>query len=206
MKLISSLGLFALLAVVGCKSAPSEDADNSGSALVGDIASMTQNADGTFEVTCKDGHVEHSVTTDAIHSDAVCQPRKPKYQCELEYYNSHSADSVVIDQRADFFDVFPSLNISLGVNMPYFASALSSPAAGTGTPSTTDGYFEMSITNAANDLNSFSQAEVALDHLGEAGHDSLEASYTQLAVPEFTYSGKPYNLVIAFCYLHAAPK
>jgi hypothetical protein len=207
MKLVAQIGLVALSAILSACSAPSPDAgDNASSALVSDIASMTQNADGTFEVTCKDGHVEHSVTADAIHSDAVCQPRKPRYDCSVEFYNRTSSDSYVAGQQGAFFDGYPNFSMSLAQGTPVEATLSATPANhADGTPSTTDGYFTFVLKNVATGASSYTQAEVSLTALGVKGQASLEAGYLQVDEPDFTFAGKTYNLVWAYCYISAAP-
>lgn len=67
------VALAALASVLAGCGAPSEElAATSEDALLGDIASMKANGDGTYEVTCKDGRVEASVTVARLQAGDVC--------------------------------------------------------------------------------------------------------------------------------------
>src|SRR5689334_6576033 len=111
------LGWFALVlgvsSVVACNApAQGEASGSSESGLVSDVASMSQNPDGTFEVTCKDGRLEHSVTSDAIRSDQVCVSRHPALRCGVLYYFSSPSDpipQVSAGSLDESFDVFPNV-------------------------------------------------------------------------------------------------
>jgi len=46
------------------------------SPLTANIAKMRRNDDGSYEVTCRDGHAEHNVSVAAIKADQVCNPPK----------------------------------------------------------------------------------------------------------------------------------
>lgn len=76
-------------ATVACSSSGDEGAsDENGSALVKDIATMEQDADGTFTVTCKSGVVVRRVTADAINQNRVCHgeyARSSGTRCNPEY-------------------------------------------------------------------------------------------------------------------------
>ena len=60
-----------LVAACGSERAQGEIATND-DRLISDIARMTQESDGTFTVTCKDGSVESGVTSDEIAKQRVC--------------------------------------------------------------------------------------------------------------------------------------
>jgi hypothetical protein len=77
-------------ALAACTSAPADDAAVNGEdALVSDAASMTQRADGSWDVVCKDGR--HEVVTVAdILADKVCSGAPPItciQKCEARFDN-----------------------------------------------------------------------------------------------------------------------
>src|SRR5262245_40489073 len=86
MRTAKILGLAAFTTSIVACSSPSEEVQGiADGALLADIGSMVANPDGSYEVTCRDGHVEHSVTSAAIQSDLVCNAR-PQIRCRLAYF------------------------------------------------------------------------------------------------------------------------
>ncbi len=71
-KHVYSWSVAAMLVVVGCASSANDPVAKDEAPLIGDIASMVQQPDGTFTVTCKDGHVESGVTSEMIAAQLVC--------------------------------------------------------------------------------------------------------------------------------------
>lgn len=61
------------LFVLACGAAESADAESSNNALVEDILSMTQRADGRFDVRCRNGE-QQIVTADDLRANRVCTP------------------------------------------------------------------------------------------------------------------------------------
>ncbi len=72
---------FVAVALAGAacssRSEPAPEQQTQEGELITDIASMTQQADGTFLVWCKNGAVERNVTAEAIAAQRVCGPPGP---------------------------------------------------------------------------------------------------------------------------------
>jgi hypothetical protein len=177
---------------------------STGSDLVSDVQSMTQNADGTFEVTCKDGHTESSVPASEIVANNVCSSTKSSTSCDLMYVSdvcpNGTCSSVAIAKFAQNFDAFPAFGPAvLGSSdlnqMPYYAIAYASPKDGT---SRIDGYFDLTIVDNATRHQQVGEAQVSMAGF-TASSSPIAAGYLRVDVSPFSYQGTTYNSVEVVC-------
>jgi hypothetical protein len=103
MRLVLAVAV-AASTTTACAHHVADDSATSSSPVVSDVVTMTQSADGTFEVQCKDGRTESKVTADRITSNAVCA-----YQttCELRYEQGTTSTSVA--KTTDASPGFPQM-------------------------------------------------------------------------------------------------
>jgi hypothetical protein len=188
--------------LAGCSEPPSsETLGQAGDELVSDIATMMQNPDGTFEVTCKNGRVEHAVPSHAIRDDRVCNRDKPEVDCFLQFLHRQPGTDTVrleVQRFALPFDGYPNFDTVLGgpTSTPYWVRAEGYP--GGDAASSTNGIFQLFVHNAEGLI---SQSGNAVSIVGLGPHGGVMAAYVWTVVPPFDYRGSTYNVVLTDCRL-----